>query len=481
MKDKLKLLLGIVVLVTALTLCGLYLYGSNTENRLMMELSRVEKQLAAGEELDLAEAAAVLQGKDEESAMKALSASAASDDGERIPVLTAVLSAQMAQSGALPEASATTIVTDVLARLPISSKWEKPLQDALPELLACLSPEELATVLTAADIASSDTALQDRLGDLAKGRLTLPQLAEVYRDRLAAKKPADRLAMRALSGRTQEDVVAALAEETDMERRAALAKAYGKTLSLPNDVLAYLADARAAGIPAAECYPTGAQVTWDLSQLAPVGFARKPQGDAPRYLIVRLTESEEKFEYRDVPTDLEMDEWYYDGAFSLVYESNAGRWMETVTVRIDTEAMDLIPAEYIPGDLSEMDALVVLDTHYEACGTLRVRSYRVKRATGGRWTDSYRDYRNYYVVQRLDVYDRQGRLVYCFDEQVTEPVTPENRSDGFSDDLSQTELKAACIPVPDSVWMRERREWLLEELRACGGDLWRTIQTIEKE
>lgn len=479
MKDKLKLLLGIVVLVTALTLCGLYLYGSSTENRLMMELSRVEKQLAAGEELDLSEAAAVLQGKDEESAMKALTASAASDDSERIPVLAAVLSAQMAQSGALPETSATTVVTDVLARLPISSKWEKPLQDALPELLACLSPEELATALTAADIASSDTTLQDRLGDLAKGRLTLPQLAEIYRDRLAAKKPADRLAMRALSGRTQEDVVAALAEETDMERRAALAKAYGKTLSLPNDVLAYLADARAVGIPAAECYPTGAQVTWDLSQLAPVGFARNPQGDAPRYLIVRLTESEEKFEYRDVPTDLEMDEWYYDGAFSFVYESNAGRWMETVTVRIDTEAMDLLPAEYIPGDLSEMDALVVLDTHYEALGTLRVLSSRVKNATGGRTVESYRDYRTYAVMQRLDVYSKSGKLIHCFDLKRTEPVVPENGKDGYSERLSQREIQAACIPVPDSVWMQERRTWLLDGLQVCGGDLWKTIELLD--
>ena len=479
MKDKLKLLLGVIVLVTALALCGVYLLGSNAENRLVMALVKAEKQLAEEGVLDLSDAEKIVAGVDENKAAVILGYASASDEGKRVPVLTAVLAAQMAWDGKLSGECAHLIVSDVLAQMPISSQWEKPLQDALPELLACLSPEELATVLTAADIASSDTALQDRLGDLAKGRLSLPQLAEVYRDRLAAKKPADRLAMRALSGRTQEAVVAALAAETDMERRAALARAYGKTLSLPDDVLTYLAEARAVGVSAVECYPTGAQVTWDLSSLAPIGIPRRVSGEAPRYLVVRMIEKAEAFEYRDVPVGVGMDEWYYDGAFTLVYESNDGHWMEAVTVRIDTEAMDLIPTEFLPTAVAEIDALVVLDTQYQANGTLRVMIYNSKNSQNVA-VSSYRDYRTYKVVQRLDVYSAKNqRWIYTFDSQTTENSGLEKNSDGYNRMPSDQEMQAACIPVPDYVWMQERRTWLLDGLQECGGDLWQAIELLD--
>lgn len=462
------------LLAIALAVCVMLWFS--TDPQLHRAVVRAEQAVIAGEAYDLSAAEAILADMPDRDLAPALQtlAERMMNSGES-PVPAAILAGRLAEAGRLAPQDAASLVMQVLGDAPVSGQWPARYQEALPVILASLAPEELVTVLSTAEFAAYETRLQTVLGDMAGSRLTLEQIAEVYRIRTDAMLAGDLLIKRALAPFTQEEVIAALAQQRDAGLRAALARAYGKTLSLPDDVLTYLAEARGVGVSAAECYPGGAVVTWDLSSLSGSSWPRGARGDSPRYIIVRMTEAEEKLEYRDVPMELDMDDWYYDGAFSFVYESNEGRWMDTVTVRIDTAMMDAIPEAFIPADLSEVDALVVLDTHYEAWGTLRVQSYRVKNATGGRSVDSYRDYRTYATVQRVDVYDMQGRLVYRFDEQLMEPTTPETRSDGFSDTQTQAQLKACCIPVPDAVWMREKKNELTTLLAGCDGDLWEAI------
>ena len=470
-----KILIGVAALLAiALAVCATL--WVTADPKLHRAVVAAEEAAAAGEAYDLSAAEAILADMPDQKLASELQALADRmiREGES-PVPAAILAGRLTEAGRLAPEEAAAVAMLALAESPVSAKWPGAYQAALPQMLAPLAPQELVSVLVSAEFTAADARLQTTLGDLAGRRLTLEQIAEVYRARTDAMLAGDLLVKRALAPFTQEEVVAALAALEDAKLRAALARGYGKTLSQPDDVLNYLAEARAAGVSATDCYPGGAVVTMDLSRLWDV-VPRGVQGESPRYIVVRMTEAAEALEYRDVPLELSMDEWDYDGAFTYDYESNDGRWAETVTVRIDTAMMDATPEEFLPSDMSEVGALVVLDTHYEAWGVLRVQEYRVKRATGGRMVDSYRDYRSYANVQRVDVYDVQGRLVYRFAEQVTEPAEMESRTDGFSDTATQEELRLSCIPVPDAVWMRERKSELEALLDACGGDLWQAIR-----
>ena len=274
----------------------------------------------------------------------------------------------------------------------------------------------------------------------------------------------------------QEELLAILAAETDAERRLAVARVYGSALTEPDAVLAYIAEAREVGLSAVDCYPEGAAVTWDLSGLDRYGWAWGISGVSPKYLVVSLTEAEEAFEYRFLPSGTPEDCWDYEGSFTMDYESNNGRWAETTTVRIDTAALDATPEAYRPSTVREASALVVLDTYYEARNVLRLRTDVTRSRTGGTSTANTKDYRTYRLVQRMDVYNKRGTLVHHFDVQVTEPELLEKDSDGTLAYRRQGELKFVCVPSLDDSWMQERRSWLLEQLEACQGDLWRVIQ-----
>lgn len=442
--------------------------------QLQREVKAAEEAAVAGGVYDLAGAEALLADMETEEVQERLEKLAAHlQDG--CPLPAAELAVRM-----LPAEAAADLTAEILAGYPVSSDWDKHHLQQLPELLAGLSPAQLTAVLSGAQIASGDAALQDQLGQIAAGRLTLEQAAEVCRTRLAARQPNDRLIGPALGAYGQEEILSALAAQTDAELRAVLAQAYGRTLTDPDAVLAYLAGARAAGIPATECYPNGAAVTWDLSGLKRDGWAWGIHGVSPRYLLVRVTESEEKFEYRNVPLDVDMDTWEYEGGFEDGYESNSGPFTQTRVVHIDTAAMDATPAELLPASLEELGALLVLETSYESLGVLRVQSTQVKSATGGRSVYSYKDYMQYVAVQRVDVYDQKGLHVHRFALQVTEPEELEVNKDGYSRDLTTNQIRRACLPVPDAAWMDAQYAEITELLAGNGGDLWAAVENAKK-
>lgn len=481
MKKRVKRVLLCAGVLLAIALAVLAMLWFSTEPQLHREVFAAEEAIAAGAACDLSGAEWVLADVPDGELAPMLQTLAERMIREgRSPAPVAILAGNLAHQGRMTNADAAAVVMLALAECPVSAKWPDAYQEALPDMLALLSPEELVAVLSAAEFAAYDTRMQTMLGDQAGSQLTLEQIAQVYRARSKAGLAGDLLVKRALAPFTQEAVIEAMASQTDGELRAALARGYGKTLSLPDDVLTYLAQARAVGVSAAECYPGGAVISMDVSTLknTRLGWMK---GDSPRYIVVRVTESGEKLEYRDVPPELSMDEWVYEGSFSPSYESNRGREAETITVRIDTTLMDATPEEFLPSDLSELDALVVLDTHYEGWGVLRVQEYSLKNASGGRAVNSCRDYRTYATVQRVAVYDAKGWLVYRFAEQVKEPTALELRTDGYSDTVTDAELRASCIPAPDYIWMQERKNELEALLDSCGGDLWQAIEQHGKE
>lgn len=300
-------------------------------------------------------------------------------------------------------------------------------------------------------------------------------MADVLAARFDAGLSGDTLVRRALAMHTQEEIISALAAEKDEVRRNALARGYGLTLSGVDDVLNYLADARAAGIPAQVCYPEGAVVTWDLSRLGRNSLPSLQLAEGARYLVVRVEEAEEAFEWRDVPLNVSMeDNGRYEGDFSPYYESNGNRWAETVTVTIDTAAMDVTPEAFLPSDLSEVDAMVVLETRYVASGTLRVQ-YGVRKGRNTIGTESYRDYRCYGAEQTVNVYTGAGRLVFRLANLETAPDAMQERTDGFSDNYTETNLRQRCHARPDKEWMQGRYAGLLTLLQENGGDLGKAV------
>lgn len=479
MKNKRAMLAACtMLLLAAIALAvGFYLWNSADE-RLLREVAKAEKEAAVSGRYDMTDAAAVFAEMEEKEmlfSLGKLSGRRSAEDQSALPV--AALALQLAQDGRLTAEGAALVVKETMKETPVSSSWAAHEREALPAFLACLSPEELMDVLTDADIADEDVSLQNILGDAAAKQLTLPQLMDVCLARSAAGCPWERLAMRGFTGRTQEEIVAVLAAETDPERRAALARAYGMTLSNPDDVLNYLSEARAVGVKAAECYPDGAVVQWDLSMLDVYGQTQSVVSASPRYLIVRCVEAEEAFEYREVPLNMAMDDWTsYEGAFDMYYESNDGRWLETVTVTVDTAVMDEMPAEFIPADVSEIGALVVFDKRYVADGVLRVQGYNVKSySTDRRAIADYRDYRTYSAVHLLDVYGSNGGLIHRFDWREINSPGVKDRTDGFHDVRTEADYKAGCIAVHDTAWMQAQEAAVLQLLRDNGWDLWKAV------
>lgn len=480
MKNRKALLAaGAMLLLAAIALAVGFAMWNAPDERLLREVARAEKEAAAGGQYDLTDAASILVETEEEQLLFSLGMLIGRrSEEEQSSVPAAALAVQLLQDGKLTGENAALVVAEALEETPVSSAWTTHEREALPGILACLPPEGLIDVLITAEVSEGDDALQSILGDAAAQQLTLPQLMDVYLARSGAGKPCDRLVMRGFTSRTQQEIISALAAEAEPERRAALARTYGMTLSMPDDVLDYLAQAREIGVPAAECYPDGAVVTWDLSMLNVYDRVRGISGTTPRYLIVRCVEAEEAFEYREVPLNTAMDDWSdYEGAFDTYYESNDGRWLETVTVTIDTAALDEMPAEFIPTEVAEIGALVVFDSRYVADGVLRVQGYNVKSYSSDRRAISdYRDYRTYSAVHLLDVYDGTGRLLHRFDWLEINSPGVKDRTDGFSDVRTEADYKAGCIASPDEEWMQAHEAEVVQLLRDNGWDLWRAIR-----
>lgn len=472
-----KKILMIAAAVAAFVLvAGLLIWGS-TDAQLLWEVKRAEKE--SGEGYDLSGALEILSDKKSSDAHAHLEK--LSDrlvKAGHSPLAAAILAGQLTEDGVMTQEDGSAAAMTALMLSPISSGWTRHHLTELPTMFSCLTPDALTQALLAAEMSEEFTEIQAILGEQAAGRLTMQQLAEVCAAYTAAGQDVRAFAEKAWAGVPQEDVVAALTAETDPARRAALAQAYGMALTLPDDVLSYLAAAREAGVSALECYPDGAVVTWDLSGFDPYGRMWGWRGDSARYLVVHLTEAEEKLEKRKVSKDLTMEDWEHENAFEADYESNNGRWMETVTVRIDTAVMDMIPAEFIPASLAEMDALVALDAHYTAWGVLRYQETRVRSATGGVSINQFDDYRTYAAVQTVDVYDAQGQLRYSFAQLVTEPDISRLEE---NPDLGkyQSVIKEACIPEADEEWMAEQYADLTALLTQNGGDLKQAIDAAK--
>lgn len=198
--------------------------------------------------------------------------------------------------------------------------------------------------------------------------------------------------------------------------------------------------------------------------------------EGARYLVVRVEEAEEAFEWRDVPLEMSLeDNRTYEGAFGTYYESNNNRWAETVTVTIDTAVMDATPEAFLPSDLSEVDAMVVLETRRVAWGNLRVQ-YGVRKGRGnGLGKEIFRDYRCYGVVQTMNVYTANGRLVFRLADLETAPDAMSERTDGFSDNYTEANLRRRCHAQPDEEWMQAHYADLLTLLQENGGDLSKAV------
>lgn len=469
--------LWMLLIVLAVGAVGVALMIPTVEDKLVSLLEEMDAAVEAGQPADYTEALALLEDENESSAVFTLSyATGYRSAREQSCAPVAVLTVELLRQGHISQEWATSLVHSVLQEGPISGDWREAEIAALPAMLECLPTLDLMNAVAAADVAENET-MQRILGDTMGARLTLQQIADVVEVRWAQGKEGDTLVRRSLAGFTQEQVIAALAAETDEVRRAALARAYGMTLSDVDDVLNYLADARAIGISAVACYPEGAVVALDLSRLNFLGLPRTVSGEGPRYLVVHSVEAEEAFEYRDVPEGVSGDSFYYEGCFGDYYESNNDRYFETTTVTIDTAALDATPDAFVPSDASEIEALVVFDTRYTTFAIQRIETYLNKSISAKtRTTGTYRDYLCYCAVQRVAVFDMQNRQIWRFGMLETEPTGLNNRTDGFNNILTDSIIKAACMAVPDEQWMEAEYNRVMTLLQDNDGDLWRAIQ-----
>lgn len=463
-----------LAVVLAIGAVGVWLMMPTESTKLQKAMEKVDAALEAGEPLDLTDVADELANHEPQVIVNLLAFTLGYRTAAEKPcLLVGPLTMEMLQRGSITQEQAAEIITTLLQEAPISASWHAEDIRALPAMLACLSEQELIRALKMADVAGSEE-LQRILGDVL-AQLPLTTVADVLAARFDAGLSGDTLVRRALALYTQEAIIAAMAAETDEARRNALARGYGLTLSGVDDVLTYLAEARAVGVPAQVCYPQGAVVAWDLSRLGRNGWPSLQLAEGARYLVVRVEEAEEAFEWRDVPLEMSMeDDGRYEGDFSPYYESNGGRWAETVTVTIDTAAMDATPEAFLPSDLSEVDAMVVLETRYVAWGSLRVQ-YGVRKGRDVLGKESFRDYRCYGVEQTVNVYTGNGRMIFRLANLETAPDAMNGRTDGFSDNYTEANLRRRCHARPDEEWMQARYAGLLTLLQENGGDLGKAV------
>ena len=192
--------------------------------------------------------------------------------------------------------------------------------------------------------------------------------------------------------------------------------------------------------------------------------------------MVHLDEAEEAFEWRDVPMEMRMEsDDAYDGMFSAYYESNNGRWAETMTITIDTAVMDATPEAFLPTEISEVDALLVCETRYVAWGTLRVQYGVTKGRNNGLALDTYRDYRCYGVEQSVTLYTGDGKLIRRFGIQETAPTGIQNRTDGFRNNFSEEDIRRGCHAQPDEAWMDACLGRVMTMLTENEGDMSRIV------
>lgn len=272
-----------------------------------------------------------------------------------------------------------------------------------------------------------------------------------------------------------------LKELPDDESRKELLIYLAPGYQIPDEVLSYIRLAKEYGVTPTECYPNGAKLDWDLTHLNIYDFADTLSDDG-KLLILRRTEKKEELEYKTVPrSDYTLGDDFVS-LYDEIYESNFALGKDAFDVFLDTEALEMMPENMIPYQISELDTILLLDTLYVRDGTIQDTDYKYEIGKSTALTDisqitSQKHYPAYSVIQSIAIYNlHSGLTEYIFNANVI--YRPDHSysapqvnyfSSGLYVDHSiyyGNDISTLYCAVPDNEWMEAQRSEILSLLEA---------------
>ena len=369
-------------------------------------------------------------------------------DPSRITLTYAELANRLADAGAISrekahewDIQAATTVDVTYLHADFEAEW-------LLALLHRLDASDADVLINRfVETGYADVTAQDALGQYCAGRKTVSELLEMN----AAIKGENFLT----AVLAKADLQQYLTELSDPQQRLELIQyaAIGRTQ--PNDVLELLRIAGQYGLKPSDCYPDGAKLDWDLSQLDHHSEVTE-FGTYSKWLPVVINEKPEPFESKDVPYASRSIKADFESVYPDDYEGNTALGKDAFEVVLDT-ALDSMPAEYLPETIEELDGLLATSRLYVRQGTLRETKYRGDNETLSNVVKQT-DYPCYLAVQMINLYDLQEmKVAYCFcANTVKAPDAPEY-VEGFGN-------KAYYLGTHDEEWLAEQRSSLVEAL-----------------
>lgn len=276
-----------------------------------------------------------------------------------------------------------------------------------------------------------------------------------------------RAGMGAVSLAEGEGLIAAA--EEDAHRRW-LIRSIAPSLTAPNEVLAFIRLAKSHGVAAAECYPDGALLDWDISHCDP--YTSQPAenlGKRDTMLILRRTEKREPYTTFVVAEEEETgrSQALPDGLYAD-YDPDQAEGAGQYTIVLEAAALDRIPPEHIPETIEECDALIILDSWYICDGYVR---FSRSIAEDGGWKHRQLDSPTFAMCQEVAVYNAQsGHWLFSYrDNAAYSPAMLQenlsgidpldwNPAEHYIADLDEVWMAEACA---DFLYALERRNWLL--------------------
>ena len=302
--------------------------------------------------------------------------------------------------------SLNTDETDVSADQEISDSDQTTLAyaddtDAVSELIACRGQADLEEIF--ARILESDartyreTRLLEEMGQVLQGETKETMLPFAMQAEEAGWSGAYLLHLIWTPDQSAADTAASLCAMEDGPQRSLLLEAAGMSFQDTDEILQYISSCAQSGAAPSACYPEGAALPLDLSNLNQHAVSRSDI-DQIKLLILSRTEK------TPPPSEIIIQE---------ASDRNNHPDPEDCTVRLETAWMDTVPAECFPSSLDEVNTILLMDSQYYRSGTITVET----TATLGEMTGdpSTKDYRTYSAVQVNSCFDWPSQsLLYSF-------------------------------------------------------------------
>ena len=282
--------------------------------------------------------------------------------------------------------------------------------DELTELIACRSQADLGEIFTrileSADRSNRNrkTLLLEDMGQVLQGETKETALPFALQAEEAGWDGAYLLHLVWTPDQSAAETAASLCAVENDAQRSLLLTAAGMSFSDTDEILQYISSCAQMGVVPSVCYPEGAILSLDLSDLNQHAVTRADV-DQLRLLVLSRTE--------EIPRPSA-------ATYTMSADLNEHPDPEDCTVRLETAWMDTIPAQCLPSSLEEVNTILLMDNQYVTVGKMTVETTTSFGENTGE--PSTTDYWLYSAVQVNSCFDWPSQsLLYSFDGMYTAP------------------------------------------------------------